>query len=120
MAGFLDEISPRTIGEQRIVLSLAESSASPRAFDGVEVLVDYDGCLPDGVSPPLLFSVLPPTRREYEERLILRQPPASLLFVPREGGIHVVRLGELYRNRWFGVLEVDVAGDALSLEAASG
>lgn len=119
MTGFLDEISPDYIGAERIGLSLASATAKPRAFSGVEVLVDVSACLPDGLSPPLLFSVLSPTRKNYEERVIRRKPPASLLFVPREGGLHTVRLGELFHHRWFGTLQVHVEGDPLDPEALS-
>lgn len=119
MTGFLDEISPDYIGAERIGLSLASATAAPKAFAGVEVLVDYSGCLPDGVVPPLLFSVLAPTRDNYEERIIRRHAPGSLLFVPREGGRHTVRIGELFHHRWFGTLDVDVQGDPLDPEALS-
>lgn len=120
MTGFLDEISPDYIGAERLALSLSTATSSPKAFDGVEVLVDYSACLPDGVVPPLLFSVLPPTRKNYEERIIRRHAPSSLLFVPREGGVHLVRLGELFHHRWFGTLEVTVQGDPLDQEAVTG
>jgi hypothetical protein len=37
--------------------------------------------------------------------------PSALSFTPREGGRHLLRLGELAHNRWWGFLVVIVVGD---------
>lgn len=120
MTRFLEEISPLLVGEDRIDLRLGSTTLTPRAFSGVEILVDYRRCLPDGVTVPLVFSVMPPSLDGFEERTILARAPSSILFVPKEGGIHLVRVAELFHHRWFGSLVVNVEGDQLTAESVHG
>jgi hypothetical protein len=114
-----DEISPRTMGEDRIVLQLHDDTASPVIFSPVIVLVDYSACDPEGVVLPLEFTVTGPSgRATFQRRYFRTAVPSEITFRPREGGTHLLRIAELFHNRWWGKLVIDVAGDALDRRAA--
>lgn len=107
-----DEICPREIGEDRIDLALNVATSSPQVFEPVIVDVDFSRCAPEGVVLPLEMTVTGPSgevTRTYFRRFL----PAELSFRPQEGGSTLIRLAELYHNRWFGKLVVDIAGDPL-------
>lgn len=112
MPNIIDELCPPTVGEKRIVLSLSEDSLSPRAFTAVNVLVDYTACDPEGVVYPLELTIVVPTEQDFRRVRFNRSAPSTISFQPREGGRHVLRLGELGHNRWFGFIEIDVAGES--------
>lgn len=108
----LDEICPDYVGADKIRLSLAKSVIQPlQAFAVIDVNVDYSGCAPQGVVLPLVFTVVSPSSANFVRRLIRSSRPSAVSFVPREGGRHIVRVGELGHNHWFGVLVLDVAGE---------
>ena len=50
-------------------------------------------------------------------RVVRRVLPSALAFTPREGGRHLVRVGELAHNRGWGSLLVRVAGMAFNFSA---
>jgi hypothetical protein len=110
----IEEISPETIGEDRIVLQLTEASRSPRAFRAVEISVDYSACAPGGVVLPLELLIQAPSPSGFRRTVIRRSVPSSIAFIPREGGLHFVLLRERQHNRWLGKLRVPVAGDPLN------
>ena len=113
MPSFIDEISPREYGEDRLVLSLRDPNAALAAFTPILIAVDYDRTLPDGVSLPLEFTVTAPTAGN-STRLVFRHfKPTALAFTPKEGGQHLVRLAECYHARWWGALVLEIAGDRL-------
>jgi hypothetical protein len=107
----LDELCPPYVGDQRISLQLAPWSPAPLALAPVILLVDYKRTRPQGIVLPLVFSVAGPSGPNLVRRLVRRVLPSALSFTPREGGRHLVRLGELAHNRWWGSLLVVVAGD---------
>lgn len=107
----LDELCPPYVGDQRISLELAPWAGAPRAFAPVVVAVDYAKTLPGGLVLPLVFTFASPSSATYVRRIVRRIAPSALSFTPREGGRHLVRLGELAHNRWWGSLLVVVAGD---------
>jgi hypothetical protein len=107
----LDELCPPYVGDQRLKLQLAPWALAPVALAPVVLLVDYSAALPSGIAFPLLFTVAAPSSPTLVRRLIRRTAPSALSFTPREGGRHLVRLGELAHNQWWGSLLVLVAGD---------
>ncbi len=110
----VDEISPREIGEDRIDLELSTDTLSPIVFAPVIVLVGYDRCAPEGVVLPLEFTVTGPSgTATFQRRYYRRVRPVEVTFRPTEGGSHLIRIAEMFHNRWWGALVIDVAGDAL-------
>ncbi len=114
LPSIIEELSPETIGEDRITLTLDPTSLSPRAFSSVLVNVDYSRCAPDGVVLPLEIIIQAPTAGNAVPRIARRAAPASIAFTPREGGLHGVTLREIGHNRWVGKLRIWVAGDPLT------
>ena len=74
----LDEISPRTYGEDRIKLSISTGQETARAFRGVLVDVDYSAARPEGVVLPLELTVQGPSGFD-QVRAIATAEPISLL-----------------------------------------
>lgn len=114
LPSIIEDISPETIGEDLITLSLDPSTVSPRAFSSVLVNVDYSRCAPDGVVLPIEILVQAPTAGNVRRRVARRAVPLTIAFTPREGGLHGVTVREIGHNRWVGKLRVQVAGDPLT------
>jgi hypothetical protein len=110
----LEEISPETIGEDRIDLRLDDGILQPRAGQVVVVNIDYSRCAPEGIALPLELVVQTPSATGFTRRFFTRTKPTSITFRPREGGGHLVLLRELYHHHWFGRLRVKVIGDRAS------
>jgi len=110
----IDELSPETIGEDRISLALVAGLAPPRAFAPVLVMVDYERCLPEGVALPLELLIAAPSAGNVIRRVLRRAAPRVIAFTPREGGLHGVLVRELAHNRWVGKLRIVVAGDPMT------
>jgi hypothetical protein len=110
----IDELSPETIGEDKITLALDPATPNPRAFAPVLVSVDYGACAPDGVVLPMELLIQSPSAGNVIRKVFRRTAPLSLAFTPREGGLHGVLLRELGHNRWKGLLRIQVAGDPLT------
>ncbi len=106
----LDELSPATIGEDKITLTL-DPLTPAKVFGVVQVDIDYTAALPSGVALPLDFIVQGPGPDSYKERVFRRFLPQQLSFVPIEAGDHLILLREQAHNRWIGRLIVTVAGD---------
>ena len=107
----LDDVCPSYVGDQRISLELAAWAGAPRAFAPVVISVDFTKATPGGVVMPLVFTVASPSSTAFIRRFVRRVLPSALSFTPREGGRHLVRLGELAHNHWWGSLLVIVEGD---------
>lgn len=115
----LDELSPREYGEDRIVLTLALPSVKPRVFVPVVIQVDASACDPEGLVLPVELIVTGPSGAATERRQVFRKRlPSEITFTPIEGGSILVRLAELYHNRWWGKLVIPVVGDPLDREGA--
>ena len=110
---FLEELSPGYVREKRIDLTLDDEAPSPAAFVPVLINVGYTRALPEGVALPLLLEVQGPSSQSYQRRVFTHATPSSLIFTPREGGRHLVVLREAAHNRWWGSLQLDVAGELL-------
>ena len=115
MAEFIDEISPRYYGEDRLGLELTIPNQLLRAFEPVLISIDYSRALPEGIVLPLEFTVTAPTEANNIRRVYRRFAPVDLTFTPREGGSHLVRLGELWHNGYWGRLVLPIDGDPISL-----
>lgn len=110
----IDDISPETIGEDKISLALDPSTLLPRSFTTILVNVDYSRCAPDGVILPLEILIQAPTAGNVVRRVARRAAPGSIAFKAHEGGLHGVVVREMGHNRWVGKLRVLVAGDPLT------
>lgn len=119
MPNIIDELCPPTVGEKRIGLSLATDSLQPRAFNPINILVNYDNCAPEGLVPPLELTIIAPTAANFHRSRYLRTTPETISFRPREGGRHIVRFGEVGHNRWFGYLEINVAGEPATIDTVT-
>jgi hypothetical protein len=110
----VDEVSPVTYGQDRILLTLNQETPLVRAFGACLINVDYAATLPAGVVLPLVFTVTSSAgAATYQRKVFRRLAPSVLSFIPREGGPHLVRLAEAHHNRWFGSLTIDVDGSTL-------
>lgn len=115
----IDELSPREYGEQRFTLALSESTPTPQVFQPVILTVDYSLCDPEGIVLPLQLVITGPSGAATQrEHIFRRGAPAEITFTPLEGGSILVRLAEMFHNRWWGALELDVVGDPLDREGA--
>ena len=114
MAEFIDEISPRYYGEDRLRLTLTEPNQLLRAFEPVLISIDYSAALPEGVVLPLEMAVTAPSDVNSTRTVFRRFVPQQVAFTPREGGSHLVRIGELWHNGYWGRLVLQIDGDRLS------
>jgi len=112
MSTSLDEICPRCIGEDRLVLQL-QTMGVVRAFTQTAISVDYSATAPEGVVLPLELLIQGPSPQSYARRVFMRSRPTTLIFTPREGGSHLITLREFAHNKWWGRLVVDVEGQQL-------
>jgi hypothetical protein len=106
----IDELSPATIGEDKIALSLDPSTDPAQALKAVQINVDYSEA-EGGVALPLDFIVQGPTEESYIGRTFRRFRPSALSFVPVAAGEHLVLLREQGHNRWVGRLRITIVGD---------
>lgn len=114
MSQFLEEISPSTIRERKLSLTL-EPDANPAANQSLLLNVDYSDASPEGVVLPLILEVQGPTRASYVRRVFRRTPPSSIVITPKEGGRHLVTLREAAHNRWWGSIQFEAQGSELFL-----
>ncbi len=112
MAGLIDELSPLTVGAERIALRPADPDAMPRAFDVYVLVVDYALCEPEGVMLPLEVIVTSPS--DTQRTLHRFFAPTELSIFPDEGGRWLVTLREVAHNKWWGRYAFTAAGDQLT------
>jgi hypothetical protein len=105
------ELAPSGYGEDLIVLTLSTDTPSPAAFSVVDVDIDYDACEPTGIILPIELTITAPNAEHYVRHVYRSSRPSQISFIPKEGGVHLVRIREVAHNAWFGVLLVTVAGD---------
>ena len=109
-----EQVCPDEIGQKLIRVTVADPDAPVRAHQPITLLIDYSKCDPAGVVLPLTIQVSSgASSPSYRREVFRRAPPPSFTFTPREGGKHLVRVGEVYHNRWWGSLSLDVAGARL-------
>lgn len=110
----VDEVSPSSYGQDLIGLTLSSDTPLVRAFEAVIILVDYSSTLPAGVVLPLEFTVTSDSgAATFQRKVFRRVRPSQLVFIPREGGSHLVRLAEQHHNRFFGSLILEVEGSPI-------
>lgn len=110
---FVDDICPRTVGEDRLRLTLSDPDQRLAPFVPVLVSIDYDRALPEGVVLPLELSVTGPSGDVLQRIVYRRFAPSEVTFTPREGGSHLVKLAEQWHNLWWGRLALVVSGDRI-------
>lgn len=109
-----EELSPSTYGEDRFDLTLSSETPNPIALSPVIVLVSYERADPEGVVLPLELTITGPSgRATFQRRFFRRLKPIEISFRPIEGGSTLIRVAELFHNRWFGKLVLDIAGTPL-------
>ena len=109
----LDDISPSYYGDDRIRVTLTNSDQLLQAFTPVLLSVDVSRCLPEGVVLPIEFTVTTPDNELLVRTVFKRFVPTSLVFVPKQGGSHLIRVAEQFHNLWWGRLVLAIAGDRL-------
>lgn len=108
----LDEISARYVGEEKFTLTVGVE----RPVAGAPVVVDIDyGSDARGIELPLEFIARGTADESYVRQTFGKFVPPSVVFTPIEGGRHTVMVRELGHNRWWGKLEIDVAGELLEV-----
>lgn len=107
----LDEVCPADIGEALVVVSLADPDVPLRAHQPIEVTFDFSRVGESGIMLPLRLTVTSGwSKASFRKVDFVRAAPASYTFTPREGGVHVVRIGEVYHRRAFGFLRLEIVG----------
>lgn len=111
----VDEISPATIGEDKITLAVDKNSRT-ETFKPVIVNIDYTSADPEGIKLPLEMILQPAfgTGTGFKCQIFRRRAPLSFTFVPGDAGDYLLRLRELFHNRWQGRLVVTVSGEQFS------
>ena len=116
----IDRISPVTVGEDKITVTLSSTTPFPTAGQPLTIDIDYGLADPAGCVPPIVIVVQPEIGglgSDYRRKVYNRLPDAYT-FVPTTSGEHLILVRESAHNRWQGRLRVFVAGDDLSGVAA--
>ncbi|MFZ5896797.1 MAG: hypothetical protein ACOY0T_37420 [Myxococcota bacterium] len=111
MPSFREMLSPPELGESRIRLTLSPDTPAPTEGAPALVDIDYSKAAPEGITLPIVCSVAGPSGRKVLNVVFTRMLPTQIEWSPEEGGPHLVRIAEMFHNRWFGALVVDVIGD---------
>lgn len=114
----IEDLSPATVGEDRIAVELADPETKPTALRPVLVNISYDAADPEGVVLPIEVLVQSPVAEGFEEKVFRHSKPTSYAFTPITAGSHLVLVREQAHNRWVGRLVIDVQGDRFG-EAAN-
>ncbi len=112
MTALINELCPDYVGQKKISLSLGVNTLRPVPFSAVDVDVDYTAALPADIILPLELTILAPSASNFYRKIYNKARPNTITFQPRQSGSHIVRLAEVGHNRWFGYLQVIVAGDS--------
>lgn len=109
----LDEVCASDVGEPLIGVSLADPDARLVAHTPIDLTIDY-GRLTTGVVLPLVITISSGRSAQSFRRILFsRVAPEAFTFTPREGGRHLVRVAELYHQRWWGYLYLEISGARL-------
>lgn len=107
----VDEISPATIGEDKIGLALEDPLVTIQTFTPFGVSIDYSATLPEGLRLPLELIVSGPKAGQLDRRVFRDALPSSVTIKPTVRGRHSILFREMYHNRWQGRLTVEVEGE---------
>lgn len=110
----LDILSPLTIGEDKIKVTLSELS-NP-AFVEKPITVDFDYSAADaegGLRFPLKVQVIPAfgDGTGFQEEIFRNIRPSSFSFRAVGAGEHLILIKESAHNQWQGRLLIDVRGE---------
>lgn len=120
LARTIDLLSPDYVGEEKIKI-LLRNEATLRAFLPITVDFDYTDVEINGLIPPLEFIVQPTfglggPSSGYLYKKFTRSAPSEFTFDVPSAGIYLIVLREAWHNRYWGRLEITVAGDPLVTE----
>lgn len=94
---------------RRIVLGLRDPAIVPRVFGHIDITVDYSKATPNGgIVLPLEVIITPPTPSLAERRVLRRFAPPMVVILPREPGGHLITIREMFHNKFWGSIRVDV------------
>ncbi len=109
-----EQVCPVSIGSVGFKLALENPAARPRAHQPVAITIDSTPAGRLGVQLPIEIRVSSGSSAESFRSVIYRDMvPTRFVFFPHEGGPHVVRVSEVYHQRFVGILQLDVEGDRL-------
>lgn len=110
----IDMLTPDEAEQQAIVIS-TETTEALHSKKPITLLFDYDDTLPSGVVLPLKLSVMPVSEGAAGafRKTFRRSIPSRYTFLVYHGGQYLVLLKEMFHNRWFGTLMLEVEGDRL-------
>jgi hypothetical protein len=111
----IEELSPTYLGETRIVLSCLTEESRVLAHHPIEVSIDVTEALPEGLVLPLELIVQGPSVGSHQRKVFSRTVPSTIIFTPREGGLHLIKIAELGHNKWWGSTKIAIAGDQLEV-----
>lgn len=113
MSELIDIISPDTIGEDKIGITVDPSSQPLLVGRTITLHFDYSAAQPMGVKRPLKLQVQPAfgSGVGYFELEFMRVIPRSYAFTLQSAGVWLVLLRETGHNFWQGRLLLDVGGD---------
>ena len=116
MADTIDIISPRTIGEDKIVLTIDPVSLPLLESNIITLNFDYSETEPEGVVLPLQFIVAPAFGRGvgFSEKIFRRTRPSSFAFSVPGAGTYLALLRECGHNSWSGSIRIVVEGEQFS------
>jgi hypothetical protein len=109
----IDQISPATVGEDKIGLKLAAQNQTPLTWQPFQVDVDYSATAPEGIVLPMELVLQGPDPQDHKRRVFTRSAPESFVLVPEVKGPHFILFRELGHNRWQGRLLIEVDGEDL-------
>ncbi len=112
----IDIISPRTIGEDKIDISIDPISLPLLVGNVITLNFDYERTSPCGVVLPLELVVQPGFGRGsgYFTKIFRRRRPGSFAFSLPGAGQWLVLLRECGHNFWQGRITLDVTGEQFS------
>ena len=107
----IDELSPDYVGSKRIKLTNADPLTTPRSFRAVVIDVDYSDADEIGeVELPIELIVGAPTDENFIRQIFYDLVPSQVAFTPKEGGSFLIMVREVFHNKIFGTLRVEVEG----------
>ncbi len=112
----IDIISPRTIGEDKIDITIDPISLPLLEGDAITLNFDYNRTSPGGVVLPLELVVQPGFGRGagYFTKVFRKRRPGSFAFTLPSAGVWLVLLRECGHNYWQGRITLVVTGEQFS------
>ncbi len=117
MNEILELISPLTIGEDRIVITVDPASQPLQPQKAITLQFDFTDTLPEGLVLPLDLEVQPAFGEGigYQRVRFDRYLPQSYAITVALAGQYLILLKETGHNFWQGRILLDVQGDAYNI-----